>query len=151
MDRVDRSYSFGARVRVFAADMKTDLGPGTYVGNVATELGLTPRIVLDSGKEIYGFQCWWYGCPAVPKPEKPFAFTSTRKHQIFVGFEHNFTVAPRSRLSKGEKVEIVCFKLRVHKNKSLLFAQLDRKGDDMREMFYLLVRTLVFPAAEKAA
>lgn len=60
------------RVRVMDTDHK-DLGLGTYQGEVAfddddneipvtpdmDELRRNPKILLDTGKIIYGFECWW--------------------------------------------------------------------------------------------
>ncbi len=80
----------GQRVQVHSGDGKTLLGNGTYVGNVPvyvirTEWGLqsatlaeeppegmedvaeylpsNPKIVLDSGKVVYGCQVWWAPIP----------------------------------------------------------------------------------------
>jgi len=62
----------GARVRVLDTD-QNNLGLGTYQGEVAfdeddneipvtpemDELYRNPKILLDTGKVIYGFECWW--------------------------------------------------------------------------------------------
>ncbi len=62
----------GTRVRVLDTDHK-DLGLGTYQGEVAfddndneipvtpdtDDLDRNPKILLDTGKIIYGFECWW--------------------------------------------------------------------------------------------
>ena len=54
--------------RVYAVDCADDetvtlLGFGSYVGEAGIgELGeffVTPEIVLDDGRTVYGFQCWW--------------------------------------------------------------------------------------------
>ena len=64
--------AIGTRVRVLDTDQK-DLGLGTYQGEVAfddgdneipvtpdtDELYRNPKILLDTGKVIYGFECWW--------------------------------------------------------------------------------------------
>jgi len=57
----------GMRVHVYSPDMKTDLGEGTIetVESLIIEsIGLTipfypSRIVLDSGEEMEGCNCWW--------------------------------------------------------------------------------------------
>jgi hypothetical protein len=62
----------GARVRVMDLE-QNDLGLGTYNGDVAFDqdeneipvpsnpgpFDSNPKITLDSGRVIYGFQCWW--------------------------------------------------------------------------------------------
>jgi hypothetical protein len=57
----------GIRVDVFSGDKKNHLGTGTIVsreeivdeyGNVWSEN--CPKIQLDNGKEIWGFECWWH-------------------------------------------------------------------------------------------
>ena len=57
----------GARVRVMSVD-KDDLGLGTYQGDVTVEIVWkdgesfslpTPEILLDSGRTIHGYECWW--------------------------------------------------------------------------------------------
>jgi hypothetical protein len=64
--------AIGTRVRVMDID-KNDLGLGTYEGEVALDdndneipipydagpFDSNPKIRLDSGRVIYGFDCWW--------------------------------------------------------------------------------------------
>ena len=53
-------YPVGTKVKVHSADMKENLGEGEIVAQ-ETHLGVSdvPRIKLDSGEIIMGFQCWW--------------------------------------------------------------------------------------------
>jgi hypothetical protein len=64
--------AIGTRVRVMDTNRR-DLGLGTYQGEVAfddddnevsvapnaDDLCRNPKILLDTGKIIYGFECWW--------------------------------------------------------------------------------------------
>lgn len=35
-------------------------GYGVYSGDEETDLGFpSPKITLDNGKVVYGYQCWW--------------------------------------------------------------------------------------------
>ena len=66
------NIAIGTRVRVLDVD-QTNLGLGTYQGEVAfddddneisvtpdmDELSKNPKILLDTGRIIYGFECWW--------------------------------------------------------------------------------------------
>jgi len=76
--------AMGTRVRVLDTDHK-DLGLGTYQGEVGfdddgceiqvtpdmDELEKNPKILLDSGRTIYGYECWW--TPTDEKMEKELA------------------------------------------------------------------------------
>ena len=49
------------RVRVFSADQRTCLGKGwiTHRHMPITGGYSSPRIRLDTGRIVYGYECWW--------------------------------------------------------------------------------------------
>ena len=55
--------AIGSRVgAILSTDAETVslLGYGTYEGDLESPLGFpNPCIKLDSGKKVWGFQCWW--------------------------------------------------------------------------------------------
>lgn len=62
----------GTRVRVADVD-GTELGLGTLISETPIE-GLpftTPKIQLDSGRIIYGYECWWTPVSAISDGGKP--------------------------------------------------------------------------------
>lgn len=54
----DTVYIFG--FGVYEGDFVPEEGVGGFMGAAAREHNLTnPRIKLDSGKSVYGCECWW--------------------------------------------------------------------------------------------
>ena len=53
-------FPVGTKVKVHSADMKEFLGGGEIVAQ-ETHFGVSevPRIQLDSGGIVMGFECWW--------------------------------------------------------------------------------------------
>lgn len=59
MPQPKTGYRVGAILRADAAEVRL-LGYGTYQGDLPSPLGFpNPCIKLDSGGEVWGYECWW--------------------------------------------------------------------------------------------
>lgn len=126
------------RVRVMAANMSREIGLGTYLGEDHWHGMIVPRIVLDSGQQIFGPECWWWSDPDAP-PLTPFTYTMTRGTRVFER-DGDCLRKDRYRLDKNDQITVVGFEALPYDHGLLPFVSFTYK--DLNEL--LLAREVNF-------
>lgn len=136
---------YGTRVGVLSADMSADLGLGTHLGEeMIAELGnhTSPKILLDTGKVIYGYQCNWTELEGAP-PLKPFRITLGTRARLLEN-EGRLLINTRRFLSPGMEVLIEGLVVAYFDHRSVVAAMITLDGDT----FFLLTEEIRFPQFE---
>ena len=136
----------GERVLVHDPANLAQIGLGTYLGtHFRPEFGstmTTVRILLDSGVEIYGYQCRWplerpTGAPEVP----PFVATLGSGVRTYRPILQDDLEVSDLKISAGEQVEVQKILRKNIDHRVQVAAQIIHKGTEL----YLLVTEMGLP------
>lgn len=125
--------SIGTRVQVYSTDMKDDLGLGTYIGELEINLKVggslrTSWIFLDSGKGIFGLECWWQEVQDVPSYQPVEVILSTNV-RAFRNVRATQLVRTDEQLAAGEKILIEQVATMFYDHRNQVAASFTRNGD----------------------
>ena len=136
----------GVRVLVMDAQMQSELGLGTYLGTflvIKVKGGddiETVRILLDCGKEIFGYECWWAEDDTLPKAP-PFELVLPKDVRVFQSVGKFVLGHTSERLSAGEKIVVEKLVPKIYDHRHQVAVQFARDG----RTAYLLATEVGFP------
>ena len=135
----------GARVHVMDAQMRSELGLGTYLGKFLVEVGEcgnmeTVRILLDCGKKIFGYECWWAEDDTLPKAPA-FELVLPQDVRVFQPVGESRLGRTNEWLPAGEKIMVEKLEPKIYDHRDQVAVQFARDGRTV----YLLATEVGFP------
>src|SRR3989338_10151763 len=136
----------GVRVLVMDAQMQSELGLGTYLGTflvIKVKGGddiETVRILLDCGKKIFGYECWWAEDDTLPKAPA-FELVLHKDVRVFQPVGESRLGRTNEWLPAGEKIMVEKLEPKIYDHRDQVAVQFARDGRTV----YLLATEVGFP------